>query len=84
MTNLVKKNGLNFGITIGVISILSTTIIYIVDLKMFGNFWAGIPLILISIILSIIAVSKTKKGLDGFISFKEAFTTYFISSALGS
>lgn len=84
MTNLVKKNGLNFGIIVGVLSILATTIIYVIDIKMFVSFWVGIPLFLVNLIIGIIAVAKTKKGLNGFISFKEAFSVYFFALALGS
>ncbi|KAF2518501.1 DUF4199 domain-containing protein [Flavobacterium salilacus subsp. salilacus] len=84
MTDIVKKNGLNFGIIIGVFSILVTTMIYIVDVKMFASYWIGILSFFISLIIAIIAVVKSKKALGGYISFKEAFTVYFIVMVVGS
>jgi len=84
MTEAVKKNGLNFGIIIAVISILVTVLMYAVDVKLFANYWVGIILFIVNLVLGIIAVAKAKKALGGFISFKDAFTTFFIAMALGA
>jgi hypothetical protein len=84
MTEAVKKNGLNFGIILGVIGIVVTTLIYTIDINMFVSIWLGICLFLVNLIIGIVAVVKTKKALGGLITFKEAFTTYFITMALGA
>lgn len=84
MADLVKKNGVNFGIIIGVISIVATTLMYVIDVKMFANFWVGLILFFISLIVGIIAVAKTKQGMGGYISFKHAFSVYFIAMAIGA
>lgn len=83
MTQAVKKNGLNYGIIIGVISVVVTTLMYVIDLNLFSKWWIGIILFLINLILGIVAIAKTKSALGGFISFKEAFTTFFIAMAIG-
>jgi hypothetical protein len=73
----IKKNGITFGILTGLFSILITTAIYVIDLNLFLAWWLGL------IIIAIVLLSKTKKELNGVFSFKEAFTTYFISAIIG-
>ena len=84
MNEIVKKNGVNFGVIMGVISIIATTIMYALDITLFVNIWVGITLFLINIVIGIVAVAKAKKGFLGFISFKDAFTVFFITMAIGS
>lgn len=84
MNEVVKKNGINYGIILGVISILITASIYSIDLKLFTNIWIGIGGIILFLIIGVILVSKTKKQLNGFITFKEAFTVYFMAAAIGA
>lgn len=84
MTDVVKKNGVNFGIILGVFSIVATALIYSLDLTMFASIWVGLILFAVNLVIGIVAVAKSKKALGGFISFKEAFTVYFIAMALGS
>lgn len=83
MNDIIKKNGVTFGIILGVYFILRTTIMYSVDLKLFVNGFIGIGDFIVSLILGVIAVSKAKKSLGSFITFKEAFTTYFIAMVIG-
>ncbi|ESU26972.1 hypothetical protein FLJC2902T_23130 [Flavobacterium limnosediminis JC2902] len=84
MNEVIKKNGVNYGIIIGIISILITASIYAIDLKLFINMWIGITSIILFLIIGIVLVSKTKKQLNGLITFKEAFTVYFIAGAIGA
>jgi hypothetical protein len=83
MNEIVKKNGITFGIITGVLSILITSTIYIIDLKLFTAWWIGILSIAIYLGIGIYLLSKTKKELNGIFPFKEAFTTYFISAVIG-
>ncbi len=83
MNEIIKKNGVSFGIITGVVSALITTAIYSIDLNLFTKWWLGIIIFLIYITIGIILLSKTKKELKGIFSFKEAFTTYFISAVIG-
>lgn len=84
MNTIVKKNGINYGIIIGIISILITAAIYAIDLKLFVNMWLGLSIIAIFIAIGVILVSKTKKQLNGLITFKEAFTVYFMAAVIGA
>ncbi len=84
MNPIVKKNGTTYGIMLGVFSILLTTVIYVVDLELFTSMWVGITSIIISLAIGIVLLSKTKKDMNGIITFKEAFTTYFLAAVIGT
>lgn len=84
MNEIIKKNGITFGIISGVLSILTTTIIYVVNLELFVSPWIGSIGILIYLILGIVLMSKTKKDLKGQYVFKQAFTTFFIFAVVGT
>ncbi|WP_300570173.1 DUF4199 domain-containing protein [Flavobacterium sp.] len=83
MNEIIKKNGISYGVITGVTSILITTLIYVVDLKLFTSPWIGFTSIALYIAIGVILLSKTKKELKGVFPFKDAFTTYFISAVIG-
>ena len=66
----------------GIISVLITTLIYVIDVNMFASWWVGLSGITISIVLAIMLLTKTKKELNGQMTFKESFTTYFIMAVI--
>ncbi len=84
MNEIIKKNGLTFGAILGLFSVAFTTLIYVVDIKLFMSWWLGGISLILNIIIGVVLVSKTKKQLDNNISFKDAFSVYFIAGALGS
>lgn len=83
MNEIVKKNGIFFGIVSGVISVLITTLVYIIDLKWFTSFWMLFVMLVIYIVIACVMLSKTKKELNGIMTFKQGFTTYFLSAVIG-
>jgi hypothetical protein len=83
MNEIIKKNGITFGIVTGLVSVLITTLIYIIDLKLFTSWWLGILNIIIYISIGVYLLLKTKKELNNVFPFKDAFTTYFISALIG-
>jgi hypothetical protein len=83
MNEIIKKNGVTFGIVTGVVSALITTSIYAIDLNLFTAWWVSLLSISTYVIIGIVLLSKTKKELKGIFSFKDAFTTYFISAVVG-
>ena len=83
MNEIIKKNGINFGIITGVLSVLITTSIYVIDLALMAKWWLGISILVMYIIIGCILLVRTKKDLGGYMSFKEGFTTYFISALIG-
>lgn len=83
MNEIVKKNGITFGIISGLISVLVSATIYAINLEYFTKWWVGVLTILISLTLSIILMTKTKKEVKEDFTFKNAFTTYFIYTVIG-
>ncbi|MFH6993654.1 DUF4199 domain-containing protein [Flavobacterium sp. FlaQc-48] len=83
INEVIKKNGITYGAMIGIASALITATIYAVDLNLFTAWWMGLIGLAISLTLSIVLLSKTKKDLKGIYTFKEAFTTYFIAAVIG-
>lgn len=82
MNEIIKKNGINYGIILGVSLVLFTAALYAIDITLFGSFWLGLIKILFFIIISVLVIMQTKKQLRQ-ITFKEAFTSYFISAVIG-
>lgn len=78
MNEIIKKNGITFGIYAGVFSIAFTSFMYLYDINLFTSMWVGSIKILVFVAIAIILLNKTKKELNNSFSFKEAFTTYFI------
>jgi hypothetical protein len=84
MNEIIKKNGITFGIILGLFSVLITTAIYAIDLQLFTSWWIGVVAIIIAITIGVVLITKTKKQLNGTLIFKDAFTVYFIAAAIGS
>jgi hypothetical protein len=82
INEIIKRNGITFGVLTGILSALITATIYAVDLNLFVSWWVGVISISIYLVLGIVLLSKTKKELKGIFPFKEAFTTYFICAVI--
>lgn len=80
INEIIKRNGITYGVITGVASALITTLIYSIDLELFTAWWVGLLNITFYIIIAVLLLSKTKKELNGIFPFKDAFTTYFISA----
>jgi hypothetical protein len=83
MNEIVKKNGINYGIVLGLISILLTTIIYSINIELFISGWISAIKFIAYTVLFVLLLTKTKKQLNGIFSFKDAFTTFFIAAIIG-
>lgn len=83
MNEIIKKNGVSYGIVTGVVSAIITTLIYAIDLELFTSMWVGLVSIALYITIGVILLIQTKRELKGIFSFKDAFTTYFISAVIG-
>ena len=83
MNEIIKKNGITFGIIYGVFGILLITILYAVSLELLMASWLGALKFIIYSSLSIYLLIQTKKQLIGNISFKDAFVTHFLFSVIG-
>ncbi|WP_348798962.1 DUF4199 domain-containing protein [Flavobacterium adhaerens] len=83
INEIIKRNGVTFGVTIGIISSLITATIYAIDINLFLSGWLGAAIIGFYLIICIVLLVKTKKDLNGVMPFKDAFTTYFIAVLIG-
>ena len=79
----IKSIAKNYGTYLGGLLALLTVFAYAVNLDLMVNMWYGIFILLAVLVFGIISVSKTKEFLEGFISFKQSFTAYFITVLIG-
>ena len=79
----IKKSSVNYGVILGGILALITALLYVFDLEMLTKWWVGVFMFLIALSIGIVSVAKSKSILGGYMSFKEAFTSYFITMAVG-
>ncbi len=83
MNQIVKSKGIYFGIILGAVLSFITAGAYAIDLSFLLKPWLiGVNFLLV-VILGIMAISGAKKLLNGFISFKEAFSTFFVVLVVG-
>lgn len=83
INEVVKKNGVTYGIIMGVVFALLTATLYSIDLKLFVSGWIGFVSFAIMLTISILLLLKTKKEINGIFTYKDAFTTYFIAILIG-
>lgn len=83
MENNVKKNGLTYGVILGVILLLITTSMYIIDLSLFTNTWVGIINFIIIVGIGIYCSITSKKLLRGMMSYKNAFMSFMLPIIIG-
>jgi hypothetical protein len=83
INEIIKRNGLSYGVVTGVILSLITAGIYAIDISLFIAWWTNLLTFSVYIIIPLILLSKTKKELNGVFVFKDAFTTYFICALIG-
>ncbi len=83
MEKSLKSIAVNFGIYLGILLTLVTVISYAIDLSLLTNTWIGLFILIAIIVFGIISVAKLKQAQNGFATFKEAFTSYFITILIG-
>lgn len=83
INEVIKKNGITYGIILGVVLALITATMYAIDLKLFVSGWITAVKVVIYLTISILVLSKTKKELGNIFPFKSAFTTSFITVLVG-
>ena len=83
MEKSLKSNALNYGLYLGILLVAINVIAYVVDIKLFNSFWIAGIIIVSVIIFGSLSANSSKKLLGGYISFKNAFTSYFITVAVG-
>lgn len=83
MNEIIKKNGIQFGIIIGIVAILFQIIIYVSGEALYKNVYLGFLFTTLYWVIRIYQANKTKKDLHNTITLKEVFTTLLISTSIG-
>lgn len=83
MNEIIKKNGINFGVILGLLSVLITASMYVVDINLFISTWITFVKLLLFGGISIYMFSKVKMEMKGMMTLKEGFTSYFIAILIG-
>jgi predicted NACHT family NTPase len=83
MEKSLKSIATNFGLYLGILLTMATVIPYIIDIGLLTNTSLGVFILIAVIVFGIISVAKAKQAQNGYASFKEAFTAYFITIAIG-
>ena len=79
MEKSLKSIATNYGLYLGTGLALVTVIVYAIKLDLFASMLFGITLLILMIAVGIFAVIKVKQAQNGFASFKESFTSFFIT-----
>lgn len=79
----IKQSSTQYGLILGGILSLITILMYTLNAELFTKWWIGILTIILVIAMGIVATARAKGLLGGFMTFKEAFTAYFITIAIG-
>lgn len=83
MQKSIKSIGTSYGLYLGLILSVIFVLIYAFHLELFTKWWLNILNFIVVIVISILAVTQAKKLNTTYFSFKEAFSTYFITVAIG-
>lgn len=82
MEKSIKSLAINYGVYLGIILVLVTVLAYVINMGLLANLWIGILLFILILTFGIVSASKAKSHSGGFISFKDAFSSYFITIAV--
>ena len=83
INEVIKKNGISFGIIIGIVACLSQVIMYVGGEAIYKSTLYGIFIALLYWGIRIFQAITTKKELGNTINFKDSFTTLLISTSIG-
>jgi hypothetical protein len=84
MQDTIKSNAINYGLYLGGLLSLYTVLGYALNLELLVNFWMTLlilPLVIIG--FGIVSTAKANSLLNGFLNFKQTFSSYFITVAIG-
>lgn len=83
MEQSIKSSSINYGLYLGGALALLTVIAYAANLDLLVSVWYGILILLAVIAFGIVSVAKSKSILEGYISFKNSFASYFLTIFIG-
>jgi hypothetical protein len=83
MEKSFKSSSTQYGLYLALILSSLTIIGYAAYLDLFTKWWFGISQMLLVIVFGIISAVKARNIMGGFISFKDAFTAFFLTIVIG-
>ncbi|WP_179352511.1 DUF4199 domain-containing protein [Winogradskyella vidalii] len=83
MEKKLRSSAIQFGLYIALILSGFTIVAYAINIALLTKWWINIALFIAILIIGIVSISKSKQLLEGFISFKQAFTTWFTTIVVG-
>lgn len=84
MNPIIRSNASRYGLMAAALGIVYSLIAYLAAPELFVTWWLGILLWVATVAILIIGVVNTRKGLGGYIEFREAFTTYFLAALIST
>ena len=84
MEKNLKSMSISYGIYLSIGLVLLTILSYVFNIEFLLNPWMNLLVLPVTIIgFGVVSSANAKGLLNGFISFKQAFTAYFIPIAIG-
>lgn len=83
MEQSTKKLATSYGLYLGLALILISVLVYAFDISLMTEWYFNVSIYLIILVLATMAVSKAKKFNTGLFTFKEAFSSYFVTVLIG-
>jgi len=77
-----SAHSIKWGVILGVVGIIITLLLYLVDVTLLAKGWVGIVSLVITLGLTIYAGLDYRKLLGGFMSFGQAFMHAFVTLAI--
>lgn len=79
----MRKNAAKYGLFLGLFMVVSTSLVYAIDLSLFTASWYGIVNLLIVVGFGVVSAVSNKKAAGGFLPFKDTFVSFFITVVIG-
>lgn len=79
MEQSTKKLATSYGIYLGIALILITVLIYAFDISLMTEWYLMVINLILILVLGTMAVKKAKAAYSGLFTFKEAFSSYFLT-----
>lgn len=84
MEKSAKSSAINNGLYLGLGLSLLMVVVWAVNMNLFIEWWFGIILFIVVLTIGFMSATKSKKLQGGFISFKDAFTSFFLTILIGT
>lgn len=80
MNEVIKNNGVRYGTIAGLISIVYSYVVYAINEDIFLQWYLTLLIQMLGIGLCVAAIVKSRKMLGGYITFREAFSSFMIGA----